>query len=159
MSSAPAISIAVETPLSDEMRVMVGELNDLLLSLTSEDACHHLTVEQMADARTTVFVARVDGKLAACGSLYRHKGRHCAKSSACTPVRLTGAWALDANCWTGFWRSPSRKASPRLVLETGVNYDAAKRLYETSGFKVCGPVLDYPEHPESLFYSRRLTAA
>jgi putative acetyltransferase len=45
------------------------------------------------------------------------------------------------------------------VLETGVNYDAAKRLYETSGFKVCGPVLDYPEHPESLFYSRRLTAA
>jgi putative acetyltransferase len=74
MSSAPAISIAVETPLSDEMRVMVGELNDLLLSLTSEDACHHLTVEQMADARTTVFVARVDGKLAACGSLYRHKG-------------------------------------------------------------------------------------
>jgi putative acetyltransferase len=74
MSSAPAISIAVETPLSDEMRVMVGELNDLLLSLTSEDACHHLTVEQMADARTTVFVARVDGKVAACGSLYRHDG-------------------------------------------------------------------------------------
>jgi putative acetyltransferase len=158
MSSAPAISIAVETPLSDEMRVMVGELNDLLLSLTSEDACHHLTVEQMADARTTVFVARVDGKLAACGSLYRHKGSVAEVKRMYTRPAYQSL-GLGRKLLDRILALAIEEGFSEAVLETGVNYDAAKRLYETSGFKVCGPLLDYPEHPESLFYSRRLTAA
>jgi putative acetyltransferase len=48
------ISIAVETPLQDEVRVLVTELNAVLLELTPPEHCHHLTVEQMADASTTV---------------------------------------------------------------------------------------------------------
>jgi putative acetyltransferase len=158
MSSAPAISIAVETPLSDEMRAMVGELNALLLSLTSEDACHHLTVEQMADARTTVFVARVDGKVAACGSLYRHDGGIAEVKRMYTRPDFQGL-GLGRKLLDRILALAIEEGFSEAVLETGVNYDAAKRLYETSGFKVCGPILDYPEHPESLFYSRRLTAA
>ena len=65
-------SIAIETPLQDEVRSLVAELNAVLLELTPPEHCHHLTVEQMADASTTVFIARDGGQAVACGALKRH---------------------------------------------------------------------------------------
>ena len=67
-----SIAIAVETPLQDEVRALVAELNAVLMELTPPEHCHHLTVERMADATTTVFVARDGGKAVACGALKRH---------------------------------------------------------------------------------------
>ena len=66
------LSIAIETPLQDDVRTLVAELNAILLALTPPEHCHHLTVEQMADDSTTVFIARDDGEAVACGPLKRH---------------------------------------------------------------------------------------
>jgi putative acetyltransferase len=66
--------ITTETPLQDEVRTLVAELNAVLLELTPPEHCHHLTVEQMADADTTVFIARDGGAAVACGALKRHEG-------------------------------------------------------------------------------------
>ena len=67
-----SVTINVETPLQDEVRALVSELNAVLLELTPPEHCHHLTVEQMADAATTVFIARDNGVAFACGALKRH---------------------------------------------------------------------------------------
>ena len=56
-----SFTIAIETPLQDEVRTLVGELNAVLVELTPPEHCHHLTVEQMADEDTTVFIAREGG--------------------------------------------------------------------------------------------------
>jgi len=56
-----SVTIAIETPLQDEVRTLVAELNAVLLELTPPEHCHHLTVEQMADADTTLFIARDGG--------------------------------------------------------------------------------------------------
>src|SRR6185437_7856833 len=72
MAPTKSVTIAVETPLQDEIRQMVAALNETLLSLTPREFCHHLTVEQMADTDTTLFVAREDGKVVAMGALKRH---------------------------------------------------------------------------------------
>ena len=69
-----SLTIAVETPLQDEVRALVAELNAVLLELTPPEHCHHLTVEQMADEDTTVFIAREGGVAIACGALKRHAG-------------------------------------------------------------------------------------
>ncbi|TIU67977.1 MAG: N-acetyltransferase, partial [Mesorhizobium sp.] len=53
-----AVEIAVETPLQDDVRALVAELNAALLELTPAEHCYHLTVEQMACSDTTVFIAR-----------------------------------------------------------------------------------------------------
>lgn len=66
------VTIAVETPLQDEVRALIAELNAVLLELTPPEHCHHLTVEQRADAHTTVFIARDGGAAVACGALKRH---------------------------------------------------------------------------------------
>jgi len=55
------IRITIETPLQDDVRALVAELNAVLLELTPPEHCHHLTVEQMADEDTTVFIAREGG--------------------------------------------------------------------------------------------------
>ena len=44
----------------------------------------------------------------------------------------------------------------RLVLETGDRHPDAWRLYESRGFMCCGPVLDYPDSPWSVFYEKSL---
>ena len=66
------VTIAVESPLQDEVRVLVAELNAVLLELTPPEHCHHLTVEQMAGADTTVFIARDGTRAVGCGALKRH---------------------------------------------------------------------------------------
>ena len=68
------IAIAIETPLQDDVRALIAELNAALLELTPPEFCSHMTVEQMAGPDTTVFVARDDGAAVACGALRRHDG-------------------------------------------------------------------------------------
>ena len=69
-----AIAIAVESPLQDDIRTLIAELNAVLLELTPPEFCSHLTVEQMAEPNTTVFIARDDGVAIGCGALKRHPG-------------------------------------------------------------------------------------
>jgi putative acetyltransferase len=67
-----AVSVSVESPLQDEVRQLIGELNQALLALTPAEFCYHMTAEEMARSDTTVFVAREDGAAVACGALRRH---------------------------------------------------------------------------------------
>ena len=56
------IAIAIESPLQDDVRALIAELNATLLELTPPEFVFHMTAEQMAAADTTVFIARDDGK-------------------------------------------------------------------------------------------------
>src|SRR6185295_10021396 len=64
--------IAIETPLTEEIRALIAELNAALHALTPPEHCYHLTVEQMAEPDTTLFVARENNVVVACGALKRH---------------------------------------------------------------------------------------
>ena len=67
-----AVIIGIEYPLSDEFRALIAELNAALHVLTPPEHCYHLTVEQMAEPDTTVFIARENERAIACGALKRH---------------------------------------------------------------------------------------
>ncbi len=70
-----AISIAVETPLQDDVRAMVAELNATMIPLTPREFQFQLTVEQMADPSLTTFVARDEtGRHVGMASLKDHGG-------------------------------------------------------------------------------------
>src|SRR5919197_1220069 len=69
-----AIEFAVETPLQDDVRALIAELNATLLELTPPEFCFHMTLEQMAEPDTTVFIARDNGTAVGCGALKRHAG-------------------------------------------------------------------------------------
>ncbi len=150
-----SVTIAVETPLQDEVRVLVSELNAVLLELTPPEHCHHLTVEQMADAATTVFIARVDGAAVACGALKRHADGVGEVKRMYTQPSQRGR-KIGEQIVAHIEAMARAEGLKRLVLETGDRHHAAWKVYERSGFARCGPVLDYPDVSWSVFYDKPL---
>src|SRR5262245_63239047 len=68
-----AITIAVESPLQDDVRALVRDLNAYLIPLTPREFQFQLTVEQMAEPSITLFVARnKDGQAVGMGALKEH---------------------------------------------------------------------------------------
>ncbi len=150
-----AVTIAAESPLQDEVRVLIAALNDYLFSLTPAEHCFHMTVEEMARPDTTVFIARAGGKAIACGALRRHAdGIGEVKRMYTLPERQgQGIGGLILDAVVALARKEGFK---RLVLETGDRHPAAWRVYERAGFDRCGPVLDYPDSGWSVFYAKDL---
>jgi putative acetyltransferase len=151
------ISIAVETPLTEEIRSLIAELNAALHALTPPEHCYHLTVEQMAGPDTTVFIARDKGAAVGCGALKRHaRGIGEVKRMYTRPAyqgRGIGGRIVEEI------ETLSRAEGLRqLVLETGDRHPAAWHVYERAGFRRCGPVLDYPDTGSSIFYEKPLVS-
>jgi putative acetyltransferase len=151
------IAIAAESPLQDEVRVLVAELNETLLALTPPEFCFHMTVEQMAEPSTTVFVARDDGAAIACGALKRHDAGIGEVKRMYTRPSHRGR-RIGAEIVNHIEAVARREGLARLVLETGDRHPAAWTVYERAGFTRCGPVLDYPESQYSIFYEKDLRA-
>ena len=148
--------IRIETPLQDEVRLLVSELNATLLELTPPEFCYHMTVEQMADDATTVFVARDDGRAVACGALKRHVGGIGEVKRMYTRPSHRGR-KIGAQIVERIEAVARSEGLKRLVLETGDRHPAAWTVYERAGFTRCGPVLDYPDVKWSVFFEKTLS--
>lgn len=149
------IKISVETPLRNDVRALISELNVALHALCPPEHCHHMSADEMAQPDTTVFVARENGKAVACGALRRHgDGVGEVKRMYTRP-----AWrgrAIGARILEMIETLARKEAIRRLVLETGDRHHAAWRLYERGGFTRCGAVLDYPDSGYSVFFHKQL---
>lgn len=152
------LSIAVETPLQQDVREMVAELNAHLIPLSPREYQFQMTVEQMAEPHTTVFVARNSkGEAVGMGSLKVH-GPELGE--------VKRFWTRPIVRGTGVGRQllqrvidlAREKGISRLVLETGGTQPFADtwRFYEAGGFKRCGAFLDYPDTEYSRFYEQNL---
>ena len=151
------IAIAVETPLQDDVRALVAELNQTLLALTPPEYCFHMTVEQMAEPSTTLFVARDGAAAVACGALKRHADGIGEVKRMYTRPSHRGR-KIGADIVSRIEAMARGEGLRRLVLETGDRHPAAWTVYERAGFRRCGPVLDYPESQFSVFYEKDLAA-
>lgn len=157
MTSLAEIEIAAESPLQDEVRALIGELNDILLELTPPEHCYHMTAEEMARPDTTVFIARDAGKAVACGALRRHGAGTGEVKRMYTRPQARGR-KIGARILVQIEALARSEGLTRLVLETGDKHYAAWRIYEQAGFNRCGAVLDYPDTSYSIFYEKQLTA-
>ena len=150
-----AVTIAIESPLQDDVRALIAELNSHLLTLTPPEFCSHMSVEDMASDDTTVFIARDDGQAVACGALRRHgEGVGEVKRMYTIPPRQ--GEGIGGRIVTYIETLAREEGLTRLVLETGHAHNAAYHVYERAGFTRCGPVLDYPDTGWSVFYEKEL---
>ncbi len=153
------LTITAETPLQDDVRVMVRDLNETMIPLTPRQFQFQLTVEQMAEPSVTVFVARdASGRAVGMGSLKDHGDGVGEVKRMWTLPEVRGLRVGSA--LVGRIEALAReKGIRRLVLETGEapGFDAAYRVYERAGFSRCGAVLDYPDSGFSRFYEKILT--
>ena len=153
-----AHKITVETPLQDDVRALVADLNAYLIPLTPREFQFQLTAEQMAEPSVTLFVARTAASRAVgMGALKDHgSGLGEVKRMFTLPeVRGQRVGAAILQQIEGLARD---KGITRLVLETGEaeGFEPAYRAYERGGFTMCGPVLDYPDSGYSRFYEKKI---
>jgi putative acetyltransferase len=152
-----ALTIAVESPLQDEVRELIGELNTSLLALTPPEFCTHMSVEQMAGPENTVFIARDAGAAVACGALRRHAGGIGEVKRMYTRPEFRGR-RIGGLILAEIEARARLDGLTHLVLETGDRHPWAWTTYERGGFTRCGPVLDYPDIPSSVFFEKSLRA-
>lgn len=153
-----SFTIAVESPLSDDVRALVRALNEFTYGLTPAEFRHHMTVEQMAQADTTLFVARdADGAPLGMGALRRHANGVGEVKRMFVKPEARGL-GLGGAILARIEDLARHEGVIRVVLETGANFDAAKRVYERGGFQTCEPVLDYPPSAWTAFYAKSLSA-
>lgn len=152
------VTIAVETPLQDDVRAMVAELNAYLIPLTPREFQFQLTVEQMAEPSVTLLVARDEnGAPVGMGALKEHGDGVGEIKRMYTYPNVRGA-RVGARILQSLEALARERAIGRLVLETGeaAGFEPAWRVYERSGYTVCGAVLDYPDSGFSRFYEKKL---
>lgn len=155
------VVIAVETPLQDDVRHLVADLNAHLRPLSPPEFQFQMTVEQMAEPSTTVFVARD----AAC----RAVGMGALKIHSPELAEVKRMFTRPETRGTGIGRKlldaiegAARKAGIAVLkLETGATdgFEPAWRLYRRGGFAPCAAFLDYPDSDYSAFFEKRLDPA
>ena len=151
-------SIAIETPLQDDVRELVALLNDHLLPLSPLEYQFKMTVEQMADTDTTLFVARDEtGRAVGMGALKMHgEGLGEVKRMFTRPEvrgQRVGRQLLESIVTLA-----QERRLAALMLETGTGEGMAEghRLYTRYGFTPRRAFLDYPESPWSAFFELQL---
>lgn len=153
-----AVSIAIETPLQDDVRGLVAKLNDHLLPLSPLEFQFKMTVEQMAESDTTLFVARDEtGKAVGMGALKVHSPELGEVKRMFTDPEVRGK-RIGSALLEAIVNLAREKGLPTLMLETGTGPGMAEahRLYTRSGFVTRGPFLDYPDSEWSAFFEMPL---
>lgn len=152
------VAIKAETPLQDDVRAMIEELNTVLIPLTPQEFQFKMTAEQIAESATTLFVARDgEGKALGMGALKVHdeefgevKRMYTRPSARGTGVGWQLLQQIEALA--------REKGLKELKLETGeaTGFEEAWKVYERSGYSVCGAFLDYPDSGWSRFYMKKI---
>ena len=156
-----AVTIAIETPLQDDVRALVAQLNDHLLPLSPLEFQFKMTVEQMADSATTLFVARnAAGKAVGMGALKMHGPELGEVKRMFTLPEVRGK-RVGRQLLERIVDLARERKLPVVMLETGTGEGMAEahRLYTRYGFIPRGPFLDYPDSEWSAFFELNLAAA
>ncbi|QQR40645.1 GNAT family N-acetyltransferase [Devosia rhizoryzae] len=147
-------TIAVETPLQDDVRALVERLNDHLLPLSPLEFQFKMTVEQMADTETTLFVARDEsGRAVGMGALKQH-GPELGEVKRMYTVPEVRGQRVGRQLLERIIDLARQRNLPIVMLETGTGDGMADahRLYTRYGFMLRGPFLDYPNSEWSAFF-------
>jgi putative acetyltransferase len=149
-----AVGIAIESPLQDEVRQLVQELNAYLNPLSPPEFQFQMTVEQMADSATTLFVARDEaGRAVGMGALKVESPDMAEVKRMYTRPEVRGR-RVGVALLEAIVALARDKGIPHLMLETGnaEGFEPAHRLYSRAGFTRCGAFLDYPDSEYSAFF-------
>ena len=157
-----AVEIAVETPLQDDMRALIAELNDAIDAQepgTPKEFNFRMTADEMAGPQTTLWIARIDGAAVGCGALHRHEGGFGEVKRMYVRAAAQGR-GVAGLILRAIEEQAAAEGLTHLALETGgEGYAAAQQLYERAGYVRCGAFAGYPDNPYSTFYRKDLSAA
>ncbi|WP_182087025.1 GNAT family N-acetyltransferase [Aureimonas sp. ME7] len=153
------IVISRVSALHPDLADLIAELDVAIREMepeTPQDFNFCLTAEEMDGPDTTVWIARTNDRAVGCCALLRHPDGAAELKRMFVRPEARGA-RLGARLLDTVEAQARLEGSRRLLLETGVHYRSARRLYEAAGFEQTGAFADYPDNPYSIFYAKPLT--
>ena len=149
-----AVTIAVESPLQDDVRELIAALNAHLLEAhpTRRLAATSRSIS-MADANTTVWIARDEGAAVACGALRRH-GNGIGEVKRMYTLPSHRGQHIGGDVLGSIEARAREEGLTQLVLETGHVHDAAWRVTSAAGSRGAGACSTIPLSNYSIFYEK-----
>ena len=161
MTCVTNITLELAPSATDDLRVLIGELDRELSAEYSSEQRHGLTLEAIFQPHIRFFLARLNGAAVGCGGVALFADfAEVKRMYVCDHARGRGvAQALLAQ----IEQEAGNAGLDLLRLETGVHQTAALRLYERAGFQVCaafGVYTTMVPHAiaTSIFLEKRLKA-
>ena len=139
------LDMTLVTAPDDDLRQLVGELNDELGALYSAEQRHGLALDALFQPHIRFFMARADGRPAGCGGValfadFAEVKRMYVRS------HLRGQGVADA-IMARLTAEAVQAGHTLLRLETGVYSGAAIQFYRRAGFTACGAYEPYASMP------------
>ena len=121
------------------------------------ESVHALDLDALKKPEITFWTVWLDDRLVGCGALKELDKTHGEIKSMRTPNDFRGK-GVGKLMLRHIIDEARRRNYKRLSLETGSMeaFEPARRLYESYGFKQCGPFADYVLDPNSLFMAIEL---
>jgi putative acetyltransferase len=146
------VQITVDDPSREDVAALLDEHLRSMHELSPPESVHALDVNGLKTRGVTFWTVREGNLLLGCGALKELGLDHGEVKSMRTPVALRRRGAGRAILEHILGESRTR-GYRRISLETGSMeaFVPARRLYESYGFRYCGPFGDYLEDPNSMF--------
>lgn len=151
------MKIKIDDPRHPAVQALLNEHLENMYELSPPDSVHALDIEKLRVPEITFWTAWEDDILPGCGALRELNLKHGEIKSMRTPAahRRRGAGhAILAH----IIEVAKQRNYERLSLETGTAkaFEPAQKLYESFGFRYCGPFGDYKEDPHSVFMTLQI---
>lgn len=157
-----AVDIRHERPDHPEVLALLAELDRYLASLYPPDANHILDPQALMAPEVDFLVARLDGRVVACGAVRRMAGEAATGGRPYGEVKrmMTAPAARGQGVGERMMAALERVLRAHgitlALLETGRDQHAAVRLYERCGYRPRGAFGGYPDNGLSAFYAKDL---
>jgi len=141
----PGLTVTLTAAPTDDVRLLIGELEDVLSAEYSPENRHGLPLEAIFQPHVRFFIATLDGAPAGCGGVALFDSFAEVKRMY---VRTAARGQGVARAILARIEAETRAANlPVLRLETGDKQIDALRLYYRYGFTDCPPFGDYAVLP------------
>lgn len=149
-----SVEIAIEDPLSDDARALIGESDTFIRAVFPPEECFTFSPDELANPNTRFYMARLNGTPVGCVALVHYDGYGEVKRM----------FVSDAAQGNGIGRKLMQHLEADAVqsgvdlirLETSEKLVAAVNLYQSLGYSKRGAYGDYPDCGVSLFMEKRL---
>jgi putative acetyltransferase len=151
-------TIVAERPDTPDALLLLQELDAHLHSMPyPTESRHAFSVERLLTDAVAFFVIRAAGKPAACGGVKLFANDYAEVKRMYVRPEFRGL-GFAKNMLSHLETHTQQHGVELLRLETGIYQKDAIRLYESYGFKRCGPFGEYKEDPMSVYFEKQIGA-
>ena len=157
MANTMPVTIARESPASADLILLFSRHTADMHADTPPGSIHMMDAFELDGPAVHFFVARDAGQPLAMAAFKRLGGAQAEIKSMHVLIEARGR-GLSKTLLAHVEAAAKADGVRRLSLETGVQptFVAARALYETAGYTVCGPFEGYTDDPNSLFMTKVL---